>query len=115
MTDERSPRNSESRLFERRYRHLTRPRFDADANVYRMRYDAVDRRTLLAEIALGIAEIADVDVASIDPLYETVDAEVLARLGDAEEPEEMTFTAGDCEIAIRPGEACVRPPIADGD
>lgn len=100
----------------RRYRCLTRPRFDADANAYRMRYDDADRRSLLADLALGVAEVAGVPVTTIDPLYETLDPETLTRLcGASEGPDEVTFGVHGHEVTVGPDGARLRPPGVDRD
>ena len=92
--------------------------YDSEADLYRLRHDWSSDDDVSIAIVEAVAEITNVEVLDIDPLYESIDPDALNKIFEPRaegEPRKIggsvTIAANECTVTVySDGEIEIEPP-----
>ncbi len=89
-------------------------RYDPSTGAYRTLIDLIDVERLCLAVVTVVADIAEVDPVSLDPISEAADEQALAELihGDETAPQAVSFELGGYGVTVSRDEILVRAPDA---
>jgi hypothetical protein len=95
------------------------PRFDVETGTYEQTYDTGDGEEIVVAAIRSVAEVAEVSPVDIDPLYESVDTDVLVGVLDAIEANRyvsdgVELRIHDHDVTIDDGRIVIEPPRGSG-